>query len=75
MPETPRDAKACHRPEERVHGAGLRAKEIPSRIMSSSSLRDFVVRTWLDRMDQVGELDGILDEEYGNVVTDDICSC
>lgn len=43
--------------------------------MSSGGLRDLVVRTWLDRVDQVGELDGILDEEYGDIVTDDICSC
>lgn len=58
-----------------MHGAGLGAKEVPCRIMSSSSLRDLVVGTWLDRVDQVGELDSILDEEDGDVVTDDICSC
>lgn len=40
--------------------------------MSSSGLGNLAVWSRLDSMDQVRELDGILDEEYGDVVTNDI---
>ena len=41
--------------------------------MGAGSLGDLVVRAWLDRVNQVGELDGILDEKDGNIVSHDIC--
>lgn len=40
--------------------------------MGSSSLGDFIVGAGLDSMDQIGELHGILDEENGNVVANNI---
>jgi hypothetical protein len=40
--------------------------------MSSSRLRDLIIWPWLDRMDEVWELDGILDEEDRNVVADNV---
>jgi len=40
--------------------------------MRSLSLRYFVVRLWLDRMDKIGELDRLLDEEDGDVVADNV---
>jgi hypothetical protein len=40
--------------------------------MSSSSLRDLIVWPWLDRVDQVRELNGILDEEDRDVITDNV---
>jgi hypothetical protein len=61
-----------HRPEEGVEGRWLLAEEIPGAIMRSSSLGDLTVWPWLDGMDQVGELDGILNEEDGDVVTNNV---
>jgi hypothetical protein len=55
-----------------VHGRRLLAEEIPRAVMSSSSLRDLIVRPRLDCMNEVWELDGILDEEDGDVVADDV---
>jgi len=40
--------------------------------MSCGSLRNFIVRTWLDGMDEVWKLDSILNEEDRNVVAHDI---
>jgi hypothetical protein len=42
--------------------------------MSSSGLRNLAVRLWLDRMDQIRELDGILNEEDWDVVSNQIWS-
>jgi hypothetical protein len=66
------DAKASHGPEERVQSARLRAKEVPCRVMGSGCLGDLIVRARLDRVDEVWEPDGILNEEDRNVVSDDI---
>lgn len=55
-----------------MHRAGLTAKEVPGRVMSGGSLRDLVAWAGLYGVDQIGELDGILDEEYGDVVTNNI---
>jgi hypothetical protein len=48
------------------------AEEIPSTVVSSSSLRNLTVRLWLDSMDQIRELDGILDEEDWDVVSNQV---
>jgi hypothetical protein len=40
--------------------------------MSSRSLGNLVVLPWLDRMDQIRELDRILNEEDRNVISNDI---
>jgi hypothetical protein len=64
---------SAHSPEERVHGGRLLRKEVPCAVMRSGSLRDFSVRLWLDCMDEIRELDGILDEEYWNVVANNVC--
>ncbi len=40
--------------------------------MGRGGLRDLIVRHGLDRVDEVGEADGVLDEEDGNVVSNDI---
>lgn len=66
------DAEAGHGPQEGVEGRRLRAEEIPSAVMGSSSLRDFVIWTGLDGMDEIRELNGILDEKYWDIVPDDI---
>lgn len=40
--------------------------------MGGGGLGDFAVGLGLDGVDEVREVDGILDEEDGNVVADDI---
>ena len=72
MTQTTRDAVASHGPEKRVQAARLGAEEVPGRVVGSSSLRDLIVRARLDRVDQVREPDGILDEEDGDVVSDNV---
>lgn len=66
------DAEASHSPEERVHGARLGAEEVPCRVVGRGSLGDLVVRLGLHGVNEVRELDGILDEEHGDVIADDI---
>jgi hypothetical protein len=63
-----------HSPEQRVHRAWLLAEEVPGRIMSRGSLRDLIVASGLDGVDQIGEEDSILDEEYRDIVSNDIYS-
>jgi hypothetical protein len=55
-----------------MHRGWLLAEEVPGAVVSSSSLRNLVVRPGFDRMNEVGKLDGILNEEYGDVVSDKI---
>lgn len=66
------DTKAGHRPEQRVEGTRLGTEEVPSRIVGRSSLRYLVFGTRFDGMNQVGELDSILNEEDGDVVSNDV---
>lgn len=66
------NAVARHGPEEGVESGGLRAEEVPSRIVGGGSLGNLVVGARLDGVDKVGEADGILDEEDGDVVANDI---
>ena len=72
MPEGARDTVSSHRPEKSMQSAGLLAEEVPGRVVSSRSLRDLTVTSGLDGVDQVRELDGILDEEHGDVVSHEI---
>jgi len=53
--------------------ARLLAEKVPRSVVSSSSLRDFIVGAWLDSVDEVRKADSILDEEDRNVVADDVC--
>lgn len=71
--ERPRDTVACHCPEEGMQSARLLAKEVISSVVRSSSLWYFIGWLWLDGMDEIWEQDSILDEEYGNVVSNEIC--
>jgi hypothetical protein len=47
-------------------------EEVPSTVVSSSSLRNLVVWPGLYSMNEIREFDGILDEEYGDVVSNEI---
>lgn len=68
-----RDTMAGHGPEQGVQGTGLLAEEVPSRVMGGSSLRDLIVTTRLDSVDEIREKNSVLDEEDGNVVANNIC--
>lgn len=70
--EAARNTISCHGPEESVQTACLLAEEVPCRVVGRGSLRNLIVRRWFDRVDQVGELNCILDEEDWDVVADNI---
>lgn len=70
--EGSRDTVTSHGPEQSVQSARLLAEEIPGGIVSRLGLGDFVVAAGLDGVDQIGEENGILDEEDGDIVADDI---
>lgn len=72
MPEGARDTMSSHRPEKSMQGAGLLAEEVPGRVVGGSSLGNLAVTSGLDGVDQIGELNGILNEEHGDVVSDEI---
>ena len=72
MPVAARDTKARHGEEESVKSSGLHAEKVPSRIMSGASLGDLAVGARLAGVDHVGKLNGILDKEDGNVVSNEI---
>jgi hypothetical protein len=55
-----------------VKGARLLTEEVPSGVVRGSSLGDLVVATGLDGVNEIREQDGILDEENGNVVSNNI---
>lgn len=66
------DTVAGHGPEECMQGAGLLREEVPGRVVGGGGLGDFVVTAGLDGVDQVGEEDGVLDEEDGDVVSNQV---
>ena len=72
MSIAPGNAEASHGPEQGMQGARLGAEEVPCRVMRRRCLGDFIVGARLDRMDEVGELDRILDKEDGDVVSDNV---
>ena len=70
--EGTRDTVTSHSPEQSVQRAGLLAEEVPGRVVRGSSLGDFIVPAGLDGMDQIGEEYSILDEEDGDVVSNEV---
>ena len=58
-----------HNPHDHVHRFRHQGDEVPEGVVRRRRLRDLVVRLRLDGVDQVGKLDGILDEEDGDVVS------
>lgn len=50
----------------------LKPNEVPEIVVSALSLWHLVLGLWLYGMDDIRELDGILDEENGHVVADEI---
>ena len=67
-----RDGAIRHRPHQHVHALGHQRREIPERVVRRAGLRVAAVRLHLHGVDEVGKLDGILDEEHRDVVADQI---
>src|ERR1035437_6625296 len=55
-----------------MHGFGRERDEIPECVVGACRLRKAAVGLHLYRMDEVGEFDGILDEENRDVVADQV---
>jgi hypothetical protein len=67
-----RDGAIPHHPHHHVSGLGHERDEVPERVVRRLRLRDLVGRLRLDRVDDVGELDAVLDEEHRHVVADQV---
>lgn len=67
-----RDGAVAHRPHDHVHRFGHQRYEVPEGVMRTGCLREGAVRFHLYRVDQVGELDRVLDEEDRDVVADQV---
>ena len=59
-------------PHQHVGRLGLEADEVPERVVGRLRLGDLPIRLGLHRVDQVGELDPVLDEEDRDVVADQV---
>lgn len=70
--ERTRNTVTRHQPQGTVEGSALLAEEVPSGSVCSSGLGDLIVGHGLDGVDKIGELDGVLDEEGGEIDTDDV---
>src|SRR5665811_1091982 len=55
-----------------MHGFRRERNEIPERVVRARRLRKTAVGFHLDGMDEVGEFNGVLDEENRNVVADQV---
>jgi len=70
-PEAARDG-AIRNPHVHVGGFGYQRCKVPEVVVGSRGLWDFVVRFWLESVDQVRELDGVLNEEDRDIVPDQV---
>ena len=57
---------------QHVGGLGHQGDEVPEGVVRGRGLRHLVVRLGLDRVDEVGELHRVLDEEHRDVVADQV---
>ncbi len=67
-----REGAVAHRPHDHVGRFGGQRDEVPERVVCTGGLREGAVRLHLHRMHQVRELHRILDEEYRDVVADQV---
>ena len=70
--EGTRDRPVRHRPHQHVGRLGRERHEVPERVVGGLRLRDLAIGLGLRRVDHVGELDAVLDEEHGHVVADEV---
>ena len=67
-----RDRAVGHRPHHHVQRLRHQADEVPERVVRRGRLRIAAVRLHLHAVDEVRELDRVLDEEYRDVVADQV---
>ena len=67
-----RDGAVAHRPHDHVAGLGHQPDEVPERVVRTSRLRIALVGLHLDRVNEVGKFDRVLDEEHRDVVADEV---
>ena len=67
-----RNGAVRHHPHEHVQRLRRERNEIVKRVVRRSGLRDFVVRLRFHRVDEIGKLDRILNEEDRDVIADEI---
>lgn len=66
------NATIRHGPHQHVRRLGVHIRKVPEIRMCRLRLRDLIVRLWLAGVDQICKLDGILDEEDGDVVSHEV---
>ncbi len=71
-PERARDGPVRHDPQEHVGGLGHQRGEVPEVVVRGLRLREPPVGLLLGRVDEIGELDRVLDEEHRDVVADQV---
>jgi hypothetical protein len=67
-----RDTSVRHGPHEHVGSLGVQVLEVPEVVVGGLGLRDLIVRLGLARVNDIGKLEGVLDEEDGNVVSNNV---
>ena len=55
-----------------MHALGGQGDEVPEIVVGGLGLGETAVGLFLGSVDEVGELDRVLNEEYRNVVADDV---
>ena len=70
--EATRNSTIRHGPHDGVGGFRHHGNEIPERVVCRGGLRNLVVRLGLDGVNEVGKLDGVLNEKYRDVVSHQI---
>ena len=61
-----------HRPHQHVGGFGHEGRPVPERVVGAAGLRKGAIGFHFDGMDEIGKLDGVLDEENRDVVADEV---
>ena len=70
--ESAGDSAIGHGPHDHVHAFRHEGNEVPKVVVSGLCLWEVAVGLGLGGMNEVGKLEGVLDEEHGNVVADDV---
>lgn len=63
---------AGERPEDRVQRRSRLAEKVPGGVVGGRGLRNLILGLGLQRVEEIGKLDGILYEEDGGIVPDNV---
>ncbi len=66
------DGAVGHDPHQHVGGFGSEGDEVPEGVVRGGRLGEAAIGLLLGGVDEVGEFDGVLDEEDGDVVADQV---